>query len=246
MQAQKTPVKDVVAVRIAGSPQRVWKDVIDLSRREIAEPLDLLSAIGSDGFSPAFQDMVMGLMQAPADLPEGWVVQDPARSSVRIGTWSRTLAAAVEITDDLAREVSGIWIDAGLIPPPDPVRVLILEGTADHATITCQAFLPAGPEQTDDAASLRLVQAMNPPHTLNRPIGIEGHVIDIFHPRISGTESDTSTIPASGAATWINASIPDCRLMGPLESDVASDPEACARGLGEAYLSVIRELMKGG
>jgi len=245
------PVQDVASVRITdgdllladnGFPVKALAQLLAMSREGRVELLDLSPAAGSDLAAPGHIDVDLGLLTRQSDLPRGWVIRDPARTSVRLGTWSTILPAVVEVTDRLAATVRDLWTDQGLTHPATPVRILSIDSSPQEATLLVGVPLPLGPASCSDA----LNGAINPEGPLEGA-RVRGHILTLSSPgesRADDEAADSSTC-LSGAIPWVASTIPGCREMGPLPDETAADPEGTALTLAQAYLTIIQQHLDG-
>lgn len=239
------PVMDVASVRIGaplnqapgnGFVVQALRHLLGMTRDGLVELLDLAPVAGSDLASPGHLDVDLGLMAREVNLPDGWVVRDPSRSSVRLGVWSVVLPAVVTVVDGLAATVNDTWTARDAPPPATPVRILSMDGSTDDAELLLAVPLPPG----DAAETEALLKALNP----QGPVGetqVCGRLVSLSSP-VEGRSTDDgvdSSASLSGVAPWLTASIPGCREMGPVPGETQSDPEGTGLVLARAYLASI-------
>ena len=242
-QGPSKPVSDLVSARIPGAPISTLRTLCDLTDGGIIEPLDILPSRGSDNFSPAFIDGIFGLHAPVTDLPPEWILRDPSGMSIPLGTWHRALSAISSATDRLLSAASELWKSLPTAMPPDPVRLLALDGSPDDVTLVISVALPPGPEDSDSILVKYLESALSPEVPISKS-EVNGSIIGLSRPRSeeAGQEHQGDFFSSTGVAPWLCSSIPRCLEMGPSLHDVHEDPEGTARHLGESYLQLILAL----
>jgi len=244
------PVTDVLSLKRAVfghcSLEAALRELQDLSGEGAIELLDILPFTGSDMFQPAAIEVDVGITGNGAGFSDGWKVRESPRTMVRLGSWSGSVSAALHVHDLVCSEAVGIWEGEDAAPPGDLVRILMLCGPADNATLMMSVCLPPSCQESEDMISDRLAKALNPSKPVDS-VEITGRVEEVI--LLGADLSSATTIGSSsgicGSASRVAAYVPECIEMGPTMEDAIEDPAGTAVSFATAYLDILNEELTG-